>query len=127
MNKKKTFISLLALMLVFTTSAVFAAQSYYIPEDDMDPTVENLTCEEIGLGTKHIKKGSVGTSVQILQEVMMNAGYYDEDTATGIVDANMVLAIKGMQSELGVKDDGIVGPITRGAMREICVDFVRGS
>jgi len=124
--KNKILTSFFALTLLVSGTA-FAAQSYYIPEDDQDPSVENVTCEEIGMGTKLLKKGSKGTSVTVLQDVMINAGYYDAEVSNGVFDTATLAAVKVMQAELGVKTDGAVGPLTKAAMRDLCVDFVRGS
>lgn len=124
--KKNLFLLSIVFTLILSASVVFAAESYYIPEDDQDPTVENVTCEQVGFGTNLMKKGSTGTSVQILKEVMALNGI-EIDTTNGIYDTDTVTAVKFLQAELGITADGIVGPITRSAMRSMCVNAVIGS
>ncbi len=114
-----------ALMLAFTGTA-FAATSYVIPLDDMDPSVSNVTCASLGMGTKTLKKGSVGAAVEVLQDIMAEYGYY-QNNSTGIFDTATISAVKEMQGDLDIKADGIVGPQTRAAMQEMCTDFVSGS
>ncbi len=125
--KKKIFSYIFVLTLILSTGTAFAAESYYVPLDDMDPSVEDVTCEDLGLGTKLLKKGSVGTAVYVLQDIMMEYGYYEEYESSGIYDAQTIAAVKAMQSDLDVKADGVVGPITRAAMQDMCLDFVSGS
>jgi peptidoglycan hydrolase-like protein with peptidoglycan-binding domain len=124
---KKIIGYIFALILVFTTSTALAAESYFVPLDDQDPSVENVTCADLGLGTKLLKKGSVGTAVFVLQDILMEYGYYEEYESTGIYDSATISAVKSMQADLDVKADGVVGPITRAAMQDICLDFVSGS
>ena len=125
--KKKIISYIFALILILGTSTAFAAESYFVPADDQDPSVEDVTCEDLGLGTKLLKKGSTGTAVYVLQDIMMEYGYYEEDESTGIYDAKTISAVKAMQTDLGVKSDGVVGPKTREAMQDMCLDFVSGS
>ena len=66
---------------------------------------------------KHLKKGSNGLSVRILQQALLDAGYplpkYGVD---GIFGNETEAAVKAFQKAHGLKDDGIVGPKTMQAL-----------
>jgi len=66
---------------------------------------------------KHLKKGSTGLSVRILQQALLDAGYplprYGVD---GIFGGETETAVKAFQKAHGLKNDGIVGPETMQAL-----------
>lgn len=126
MNKKNFIFAVVFSSLVFSGVA-FAATS--VPVGSNVSSGEEMTvekCEDIGL-TKTIKKNSRGIQVEILQDVLINGGYLDMEEPNSIFDTATTAAVKAFQEEAGLKVDGIVGPKTRAAMAEMCIDFVAGS
>jgi peptidoglycan hydrolase-like protein with peptidoglycan-binding domain len=89
------------------------------------PEMSDMTCEELGI-VSTLKYGKRNSQVSILQDVLINSGYYSGEP-TGVFDTNTKNAVKMMQKAVGVKADGVVGPVTRSAMRELCVSLVIGS
>jgi len=125
--KKYLIFPVLLATLIFSGSA-FAADVTQVDDSvGYIGDIKNISCAEIGMGTKLMKKGSTGTVIKILQEVLANSGYYESDEITGVYDTITIAAVRAFQNESGIKADGVVGPMTRGAMQEICADFVAGS
>lgn len=129
-NNHLVFFLILLVTMVGTT--VYASEVYQdqvisglVNEDYNEMEMADITCADIGI-TSTLKYGKKNTQVSILQDVLINSGYYEGDS-TGIFDTATKNAVKMMQQAVGVKADGIVGPMTREAMREMCVDFVVGS
>lgn len=120
--KKNIGTLVLVLGLIFATGA-FAAEVTPIDESAMEDT--GTTCEDVGLVVT-LKKGSRGTAVEILQEILIDAGYYNGEV-DGRFGSGTRSAVKMLQTAVGVKADGVVGPVTREAMRELCVGYVQGS
>ncbi len=110
------------------TSAVFAAEVIPVNEGNgmaVPPNSNATTCEDIGL-TSNLKKGKKGTEVEILQEILLASGYY-EGEVDGRFGNITKKAVKALQTALEIEPDGVVGPITREAMRELCAGYVQGS
>ena len=64
-----------------------------------------------------IKLGSTGDDVKRLQRVLARSLQIDLDhPITGVFDQALDTAVRGVQQELGVPVDGIVGPVTWGAL-----------
>lgn len=80
----------------------------------------NITsCEDAGLYSL-LKKGSVGAEVEILQKILADAGHYT-GPIDGIFGNGTHAAVKAAQTAVSTKADGIVGPLTRTAMAEMCM------
>lgn len=118
--KKKILIGALMFSFVFAGGA-YAAE--VIMDDGNGGDI--ITCADLGI-TRTLKKGSRGVQVEILQEVLATSGYYDADT-TAVFDTMTISAVKAMQTDLGLKADGVVGPKTRNAMEEMCSDYGNNS
>lgn len=90
-----------------------------------DQTSFNVTCEDIGL-TRTLSMGKKGDDVMILQEVLAYNGYY-----TGAIDGQFGSmtrsAVKMAQEAVSVQADGVVGPLTRYSMQEMCMGVVANS
>jgi peptidoglycan hydrolase-like protein with peptidoglycan-binding domain len=78
-----------------------------------------------------IKLGSTGDDVKRLQRVLARSLQIDLDhPITGVFDQALDTAVRGVQQELGVPVDGIVGPVTWGALpayREASPTLSQGS
>lgn len=109
--------------LVFSVSAN-AATIIYLGGNVGDGTT--VSCEALGMGFWTLRAGNQGVAVEVLQDVLANAGYY-ETTSNGIFGATTTSAVKAFQTEIGIKADGIVGPQTRTAMQTLCADLASGS
>lgn len=61
-----------------------------------------------------IRKGSTGTGVTLLQAILKNLGYpsWDPGPVDGIFGPKTEHAVRNIQSDLGLVVDGIVGPVT---------------
>ncbi len=118
--KKKILISALMFSFVFAGGA-------YAAEVIMDGGAgsDTITCADLGIA-RTLKKGSRGVQVEILQEVLMQSGYYDAEI-TAVFDTVTIAAVKSMQSDLGVRADGVVGPKTRTAMGDMCMEYGNNS
>ena len=66
--------------------------------------------------------GSTGTYVAILQNAL-NALGYDMGQATGVFDATTQAQVKAFQQAEGLSVDGIVGPMTWGALAKAVADY----
>ena len=58
-----------------------------------------------------LEKGSKGPEVKQLQERLMGLGY-KPGSADGIFGVATEVAVKDFQKKMGLKADGVVGPIT---------------
>ena len=66
---------------------------------------------------KTLKKGSQGSEVLMLQQVLQDFGYFPKDvTPTGYYGAVTVKAVQKFQKQKGLDQVGSVGPITRTAL-----------
>ena len=78
-----------------------------------------------------IKLGSTGDDVKRLQRILARSLQIDLDhPITGVFDQALDTAVRGVQQELGVPVDGIVGPVTWGALpayREASPTLSQGS
>lgn len=86
------------------------------PEDDITPTViRNLTEKE----AKSILKNAFWDSQELDKLPLTVAiAHYDFSVNGGISQATKIL-----QRNLDVKDDGVIGPITRGAIESFCKEY----
>ncbi len=66
--------------------------------------------------------GSTGAYVQVLQNAL-NALGYDVGQATGVFDATTQTQVKAFQQAAGLGVDGIVGPMTWGALAKAVSDY----
>ena len=67
--------------------------------------------------TRTLRRGSRGADVKAMQKAMNLMGF-DVGKADGIFGRGTLKAVKAMQSKLGLKPDGLVGPGTRKAMTQ---------
>ena len=67
--------------------------------------------------TRTLRRGSRGADVKAMQKAMNLMGF-DVGKAEGIFGRGTLKAVKAMQSKLGLKPDGLVGPGTRKAMTQ---------
>jgi len=78
-----------------------------------------------------IQLGSTGDDVKRLQRVLARSLQIDLDhPITGVFDDRLDAAVRGVQAELGVAVDGIVGPVTWAALpayREASPTVTQGS
>jgi len=65
------------------------------------------------------QKGPVAQAQTILKQLGYNLGTYGVDGEYGPI---MVAAVKKFQTDVGLKDDGVVGPNTRGALKKAAGD-----
>jgi len=65
------------------------------------------------------QKGPVAQVQTILKQLGYNLGTYGVDGEYGPI---MVAAVKKFQTDVGLKDDGVVGPNTRGALKKAAGD-----
>lgn len=64
-----------------------------------------------------LKKGSQGSEVLMLQQVLQDFGYFPKDvTPTGYYGAVTVTSVQKFQKQKGLDQVGIVGPLTRTAL-----------
>ncbi|WP_234969770.1 peptidoglycan-binding protein [Alicyclobacillus vulcanalis] len=66
--------------------------------------------------------GSTGVYVEILQNAL-NALGYDVGQASGLFDATTQAEVKAFQQAMGLQTDGIVGPLTWGALAKAVADY----
>jgi len=61
-----------------------------------------------------IREGSTGTGVRLAQSILKNSGNppWDPGPVDGIFGAKTELAVTNFQTDLNLKADGIVGPVT---------------
>lgn len=71
-----------------------------------------------------IKPGSRDGRVPAIAQALTRAGFL-KTPASGVYDANMVLGIKGLQSEAGLKADGVIGNETIDALNSVLSDHAQ--
>ena len=67
------------------------------------------------LGKATLIAGARGKDVQALQRRLKKEGYY-HGHITGVLDAKTVKGVKAMEADLGLTQDGIVGPMLLGGL-----------
>ncbi len=77
--------------------------------DSLSPYEEAVTTSSV------LKQGSRGDSVKQMQQKLKNWGYYD-GAVDGIYGSGTASAVKDFQKNLGLRVDGIAGPVTLSSM-----------
>lgn len=104
---------------VYTESAVKAFQNW--SGADPDGIVGPITWEKLDLADKSdptLQEGSKGVAVRGLQRMLLARGY-DVEEIDGRFGPKTEKAVKAYQSAEGLDDDGIVGPKTWDALRDV--------
>ena len=104
---------------VYTESAVKLFQSWANVETD--GVVGPITWEKLDLADKSdptLQEGSKGVAVRGLQRMLLNRGF-DVREIDGHFGPNTEKAVKAYQSDKGLDVDGIVGPKTWDALRDV--------
>lgn len=79
------------------------------------------------LGSRSLEKGSKGTDVKTLQELLLQLGYaLPKYGADGDFGSETLTALKAFQSKIGVKADGIYGTETHAALMAAVADQDEG-
>lgn len=79
---------------------------------------DQVEAEKIALGSRVIKKGTQGTDVRELQEMLIALGYpLPTYGADGDAGKETITALKRFQTHAGLEADGEAGPMTIAAMR----------
>lgn len=74
-----------------------------------------LLCSAFGASAEILKRGSQGTLVRALQEKMKELKYY-QGPIDGVYGKALYEAVWRLQKDVGLKTDGIAGPITLGRL-----------
>jgi len=82
--------------------------------ESTDTSSEDVDTDSSGL----IKEGQKGDKVKELQQELKSIGY-DPGGIDGIFGPKTKTAVIAFQTAMGVSTDGIVGPITSGALKEV--------
>lgn len=104
---------------VYTESAVRAFQTW--AGVTVDGIVGPRTREKLDLADKSdptLRKGSKGVAVRGLQRMLVNRGY-EPGEIDGRFGPNTEAAVRAYQSDHGLDVDGIVGPRTWDALRQV--------
>jgi len=67
-------------------------------------------------------EGPIAQVQTILKQLGYNLGTYGIEGVDGEYGPVMVAAVKKFQTDVGLKDDGVVGPNTRGALKKVAGD-----
>lgn len=104
----------------------YKATHYAIPKGLYDgneqlkpetPTIQPATDTTVKLPT--LRKGSKGSYVTLLQTMLINKGYkLPKYGADGDFGSETLAAVKKFQKDKGLTADGIVGPLTWGALEK---------
>ena len=101
MTQKHVFIMiLLGMLLILSSTVCFASYS--------SPYIEPTTC---------IKKGSTGSNVKWIQDMLNHCGY--DLSVDGIFGFNTYQAVTNFQKNQHLQVDGIVGPNTISAIKKV--------
>jgi len=104
---------------VYTESAVRAFQSW--AQVQADGIVGPITWEKLDLADKsdpELQAGSEGVAVRGLQRMLINRGF-EPGEIDGRFGPKTDAAVRAYQSDQGLDVDGIVGPKTWDALREV--------
>lgn len=63
-----------------------------------------------------LKKGSRGTEVKMVQTSLRELGYFTYPRVTGYYGSVTEKAVKQFQRDYGIRSDGVIGKLTRGAL-----------
>ncbi|GAA6614993.1 peptidoglycan-binding domain-containing protein [Scytonema sp. NUACC26] len=74
----------------------------------MEPEVQASAVREL----PSIKRGDTGSSVRLLQNILIALGYLDRNLNTGNFLEQTDQAVRNFQSDNSLRVDGIVGPRT---------------
>lgn len=89
--------------------------------------VPDTSATEYVLGSRSLEKGSNGTDVKTLQELLIQLGYSLPKFGTdGDFGSETLTAVKAFQSKIGVKSDGIYGTETHAALMAAVADQDEG-
>ncbi|HEX3014527.1 MAG TPA: peptidoglycan-binding domain-containing protein [Methanobacterium sp.] len=121
---KKTIYILLAVFFIASLTAVSAsACSCYLrsPVLSGDSTLQHIAANQYPYSLHY---GSSGHSVKLVQEVLMDLGYYlGSSGADGYYGYYTANAVKSFQSSHGLYPDGIVGPCTLCALDHAIINL----
>nr|VFK08639.1 MAG: Putative peptidoglycan binding domain-containing protein [Candidatus Kentron sp. LPFa]VFK24879.1 MAG: Putative peptidoglycan binding domain-containing protein [Candidatus Kentron sp. LPFa] len=68
-------------------------------------------------GNVPLKSGMSGVEIAELQRLLKRYGYFDGVAEWGLFDESTEVAVKDYQAFMGIKPDGLVGPITKSFFR----------
>jgi peptidoglycan hydrolase-like protein with peptidoglycan-binding domain len=74
----------------------------------MEPEVQASAVREL----PSVKRGDTGSSVRLLQNILISLGYLDRNLNTGNFLEQTDEAVRSFQADNGLRVDGIVGPRT---------------
>jgi peptidoglycan hydrolase-like protein with peptidoglycan-binding domain len=101
---------------------------YKLPFIDYNDTaaVADAPAIETPLGSRLLKKGSVGTDVKVLQELLIQTGYSLPSGADGAFGAETEKAVLAFQKSKGLEVDGKYGDKTHSALMDAAADDDEG-
>ncbi|KYC42136.1 hypothetical protein WA1_19260 [Scytonema hofmannii PCC 7110] len=74
----------------------------------MEPEVQASAVREL----PSVKRGDTGSSVRLLQNILISLGYLERNLNTGNFLEQTDEAVRSFQADNGLRVDGIVGPRT---------------
>ncbi|WP_460206898.1 peptidoglycan-binding domain-containing protein [Scytonema sp. NUACC21] len=74
----------------------------------MEPEVQASAVRELPT----VRRGDTGSSVRLLQNILISLGYLARDLNTGNFLEQTDLAVRNFQSDNSLRVDGVVGPRT---------------
>ena len=63
--------------------------------------------------SSRLERGATGSEVELLQEALLAGGYIKDDEITGFFGLVTEAAVKKLQKESGIAQEGFTGPLTR--------------
>lgn len=91
---------------------VYHIYNHYIALADISNSSSSSTSSlTLNCSNIHLSRGSSGSNVQTLQQMLKNKGFYDGEI-TGTFDETLENSVKSYQRSAGLTVDGWVGPVT---------------
>ncbi len=88
------------------------------PEPAQCEAPDSVDLDALLGGSSLLKTGSRGAAVRQLQEFLSQAGY-DPGPVDGVFGPKTGTGLSGFQTANGLRPDGVVGPVTRAAIRDV--------